>query len=149
MDVGIMGGLYAGVSKQPRSFFQRNLFAANPESSSRVTEHVWREVDSCPSGQSLHQRHDRLVGHGTPNIAFPQIHKHKIWKRINFQRTQILDEVIGVELHDLGQRRNDIGISGLSAGSIWVVRTRNNLERTIFYREICMLETKHLADPHT
>src|SRR6266702_3827160 len=78
-----------------------------------------------------------------------QIHKHKIWERISFQRSQILDEVICVEVHDLGQHRNDIGISGLRPRTIWIVSARNNLERTIFYREVCMFETKHLADPHT
>src|SRR6266536_4059038 len=149
MDVGVMGGLYAGVPQQTRGFFQRNLLAANPESGSRVAEHVWREADSRPFGKPFHKGHDRLVGHGTPNLAFPQIHKHKIWKRINFQRSQILDEVIGVELHDLGQRRNGIGISGLRTRTIWIVITRDNLERTIFYREVCMFETKYLADPHT
>src|SRR6266487_4430781 len=136
MDVGVMGGLYAGVPQQTRGFFQRNLLAANPESGSRVAEHVWREADSRPFGKPFHKGHDRLVGHGTPNFAFPQIHKHKIWKRINFQRSQILDEVIDVELHDLGQRRNGIGISGLRTRTIWIVITRDNLERTIFYTEV-------------
>src|SRR5260370_14119078 len=125
------------------------MFGANAESGWGVAEDVWREADSCPFRKPFHKGYDRLVGHGAANFAFPQIHKHKIWKRINFQRSQILDEIIGVELHDLGQCRNDIGISGLRACSIWVVRTRNNLERPIFYREVCMFETKHLADPHT
>src|SRR6266568_5149572 len=149
MDVGVMGSLYAGVSEQPRSFFQRHLLSANPEGGSRMAKHVWREADPRPSAKSLHKGHDRLVGHGTPNVALPQIHKDKIGKGIDFQRSQILDEVIGVKPHDFGQHRNDIGISGLRTRAIRIVGTRNNLERTIFDREVCMFETKHLADPHT
>src|SRR6266699_4033014 len=149
MDVGVMGSLDAGVSEQPRSFFQRHLLAANPEGGSRMAEHVWSKANPRLFAKSLHKGHDRLVGHGTPNIAFPQIHKDKIGKGIDFQRSQILDEVICVKLHDLGQHRDDIGISGLRPRTIWIVSARNNLERTIFDREVCMFETKHLANPHT
>src|SRR6266516_8021399 len=149
MNVGVMGGLDAGVSQQTRGFFQRNLLTADPQGGSRMAKHVWSKADPCLFAKSLHKGHDRLVGHGTPNIAFPQIHKDKIGKGIDFQRSQILDEVICVKLHDLGQHRDDIGISGLRPRTIWIVSARNNLERTIFDREVCMFETKHLANPHT
>ena len=99
-------------------------------------------------GKPLRQRPHCCVGHGAANFAFPQVDKDKIWQGLDLHGTQLIHQILCVQMQKLLWKRDSVCGPRFGACAIGIIETRNDLECPVLDRKVCMGQAQTLAHPH-
>src|SRR5713226_8999078 len=149
MNVGGLSRIHICMTKQPRDGRQRKVIVTNPHRGSCMAVHMCSDMDSGFLLNTSQQRANSRICQRATNFPFPQVHEDVIRQMIGFKRSQILNQVCGVELHERGGDRNAVALSCFCSGTVRIVVPRDNPNFIVFRSDVLMTKSERLPDPYS